>query len=98
MIEAKAHKDNSEYCLEVFGHAEYACGNDIVCAAVSALVEAYVAYLEEYDDGDAEVDLGDGYAVIRISESDAAWDMTLCGLHAIADAYPDYVMMSQTYR
>ncbi len=97
MIEAKAQKSESGYCLEVSGHAGYACSNDIVCAAVSALVDAYVTYLEEYDGAGVEIDLGDGYAEILISERDAAWDMVLCGMYAIANAYPDYVMMTTTY-
>ena len=57
MIEATAAQCAQGYSLEVIGHAEYACGNDVVCAAVSALVESLAAYLEEYDELDAETDL-----------------------------------------
>ena len=65
-----------------------------VCAAVSAIVEALAAYLEEYDDCGADADLADGYAMITMAERNAALDMAVCGLCAIADAYPDYVMMT----
>lgn len=94
MIEASARQCAQGYSLEVIGHAAYASGNDIVCAAVSAIVEALAAYLEEYDDCGAEADLGDGYALITMAERNAAWDMAVCGLCAIADAYPDYVIMT----
>ena len=97
MIEAMAGQTSQGYALEVIGHAEYACGNDVVCAAVSALVEALAAYLEEYGDADAEADLTDGYAMITVLERNAAFDMAVCGLGAIADQYPAYVSMTTTY-
>ena len=97
MIEATASRAESGYCLEVIGHAEYARENDIVCAGVSALVEALAAYLEEFDDGGAEVDLADGYASITLPAPNAAFDMVICGLCAIADQYPGYVNMRNTY-
>ncbi len=94
MIEANAYTCAQGYCLEVVGHAEYACGDDVVCAAVSALVEALAAYLEEYDtDGTAEADLADGYAMITLGQRNAAFDMVATGLSAIADRYPEYVTM-----
>lgn len=97
MIEARAGQNAQGYCLEVIGHADYACGGDVVCAAVSALVEALAAYLEEYDDCTAEADLADGYAMITLPERSAAFDMAACGLAAIADKYPNYVIMRNTY-
>jgi uncharacterized protein YsxB (DUF464 family) len=97
MIEAVAAQSTQGYSLEVIGHAEYACGNDVVCAAVSALVESLATYLEEYDDLAAEADLADGYAMITVSERNAAFDMAVCGLGAIADRYPAYVSMTTTY-
>ncbi len=98
MIEASAYQGSEGYCLEVVGHAEYAAGDDIVCAAVSAIVESLAAYIEEYDsDSGAEADLADGYAMITLPERSAAFDMAACGLAAIADKYPDYVIMRNTY-
>ena len=94
MIEASAYQTSQGVCLEVVGHADYACGDDVVCAAVSALVEALAAYLEEYDtDGTAEADLADGYAMITLGQRNAAFDMVATGLSAIADRYPEYVTM-----
>lgn len=98
MIEASAYRDSRGYCLEVVGHAGYASGDDIVCAAVSALVESLAAYLEEYDtDCSAEADLADGYAMITVGERNAAYDMAACGLAAIADRYPQFVTMRNSY-
>ena len=97
MIEASASRTGTGYCLEVIGHAAYARENDIVCAAVSALVESLAAYIEEYDDGTAEIDLADGYANITLPERNAAFDMAACGLCAIADQYPQYVIMRTSY-
>ncbi len=97
MIEASAYRNAQGYCLEVVGHAGYAAGDDIVCAAVSVLVDALAAYLEEYDDCTAEADLADGYAMITLSERNAAFDMAACGLSAIADQYPNYVTMRNSY-
>ena len=97
MIEASAYKGSEGYCLEVVGHADYAAGDDVVCAAVSALVESLAAYLEEYDDCTAEADLADGYAMITMPQRNAAFDMAACGLEAIADKYPNNVIMRNTY-
>lgn len=98
MIEANAYRTAQGYCLEVVGHADYACGDDIVCAAVSALVESLAAYLEEYDtDCTSDADLADGYAMITLAERNAAYDMAVCGLSAMADKYPDNVTMRNTY-
>ena len=97
MIEANAAQLTQGYCLEVIGHAGYASGGDVVCAAVSALVEALATYLEEYDDCTAEADLADGYAMITVSERSAAFDMVVCGLGAIAEKYPAFVSMTTNY-
>ena len=97
MIEAVAGQDARGYSLEVIGHADYARGGDVVCAAVSALVEALAAYLEECDDPTAEADLADGYAMITVCQRNAAFDMVVCGLGTIAEQYPAYVSMTTTY-
>lgn len=94
MIEAVAAKSTQGYSLEVIGHAGYSCHNDVVCAAVSALVEALAVYLEEYGETETAADLEDGYAMITVSERNAAFDMAVCGLGAIADQYPAYVSMT----
>ena len=97
MIEAIAEQRAHGFTLEVIGHAGYRAQNDVVCAAVSALVEALAVYLEEYGDADASTDMDDGYAMITVSERNAAFDMAVCGLGAIADQYPAYVSMTTTY-
>ena len=77
--------------LTVEGHAGYAPkGQDIVCAAVSALVYALIGTLEETENV-AEVILRPGYAAVEAKEKTAAFDLVRCGLTQLADRYPDFV-------
>ena len=77
--------------LTVEGHAGYAPkGQDIVCAAVSALVYALIGTLEETENV-AEVVLRPGYAVVEAKEKTAAFDLLRCGLGQLAERYPDFV-------
>ena len=77
--------------LTVEGHAGYAPkGQDIVCAAVSALVYALIGTLEETENV-AEVVLRPGYAAVEAKEKTAAFDLLRCGLGQLAERYPDFV-------
>lgn len=77
--------------LTVEGHAGYAPkGQDIVCAAVSALVYALIGTLEETENV-ADVILRPGYAAVEAKEETAAFDLMRCGLTQLADRYPDFV-------
>lgn len=78
--------------VTVSGHAGYApAGQDIVCAAVSALVYALAGYLEET--GQAErVDIRRGFADIRgTAACAAALALVRCGVGQLAQAYPGCV-------
>ena len=78
--------------VTVCGHAGHApAGQDIVCAAVSALVYALAGYLEET--GQAErVDIRKGFAVIRgAGQCGAALALVRCGVAQLAQAYPGCV-------
>ena len=77
--------------LTVEGHAGYAPkGQDIVCAAVSALVYALIGTLEETENA-AEVILRPGYAAVEAKEKTAAFDLVRCGIEQLADRYPEFV-------
>ena len=77
--------------ITVQGHAGYAPkGQDIVCAAVSALVYALIAALEERDNL-RETVIRTGYAAIRAKEKDTAFDVIRGGLRQIAARYPAYM-------
>lgn len=88
--------------LAVNGHAEAGPkGKDLVCAAVSAIVEMLAAWVREDPDGSLHqkrVILEDGYALVEAT----AWEEHLpalterfglveYGLKKIAEQYPEYV-------
>ena len=79
--------------LTVEGHAGYAPkGQDIVCAAVSALVYALIGTLEETENV-AEVVLRPGYATVETKEKTAAFDLVRCGLTQLAEKYPEFIQV-----
>ena len=79
--------------MTVQGHANYgAKGQDVICAAVSALVYALIATLEETDNI-RETVIRTGYATVAAKEWDRAFDVVRGGLAQIAARYPAYVQM-----
>lgn len=88
--------------LKAQGHAGYGpWGRDIVCAAVSALLYGFVAYLEGLPpasgrEGDPEphlaVEEGEGYLLVVThglgGDDLAAWRVIATGLSLISQAYP----------
>ena len=95
MIKVKVRKD----VIRVSGHAGYApLGQDIVCSAVSILVQNMVASIEELSKDKIEYDLQPGEAWVRYTEelTDVAKtlvDSFFIGICAIADDYPEYVQI-----
>lgn len=82
--------------LTIQGHAGFAPhGQDIVCAAVSALVQTFCASVEELTADPIKADFSPGEAVIQYGNlSDSAKlleDSLFVGLKMIADNYPDHV-------
>ena len=78
--------------LVVQGHAGYGpAGQDIVCAAVSALVYALAGVLQEKGQL-ARGDIREGYADIT-GAGDCAREFALvrCGLEMLAGQYPESV-------
>ena len=74
--------------MTVQGHAGYAPkGQDVVCAAVSALVYALIATLEETENMRESV-IRPGYATVAAKEQDRAFDVVRGGLRQIAARYP----------
>ena len=83
-------------CIEVTGHANYAPpGFDIVCAAVSTLVDTLVASVEDLTDDRIKEDLQPGRAVIRDGDLSARGrllvDSFFVGVKGVAGVYPDRV-------
>ena len=94
MITIKVRKKNGSY--EEFiskGHAGYAeAGQDIVCAAVSALIITTVNSLEKFTDDKFDVQENDGFVSIHfrndLSERGMLrMDSLLLGLTEIAGSY-----------
>lgn len=84
--------------ITVTGHAGHGPpGGDIVCAAVSALVQTLAEALERLAPERASWSLEEGNAVIRVehpSQRTAVLLDAFCiGVTAISREYPDYVKM-----
>lgn len=86
MTRAVSHRSPNRLCLT--GHAGYHAGNDIVCAAISALVYALVGYLDSVD-ADYICDIGDGTATVECETHTMAFETVLAGLRMIAVEYPE---------
>ena len=89
--------------IEINGHAGFAPrGHDIVCAGVSALVQVFIASVEELTEDNIKADIADGRAVIEyknLSErGQLLKDSFLLGLEMIATEYPYHVRIAQAWK
>lgn len=100
MIRAKYYTEGNKHTLVVLGHANYAeHGKDIVCAGVSALVQALMGWA--YDSG-CEIECisrdstNNELIVSCIGDKavEAAFTMTYIGLGQIAESYPDHLQIT----
>ena len=87
--------------LRVSGHAEWSKpGKDIVCAAVSVLVENLGNALELLVDARPEITAENGLYVIRVSAEGRRAEQVelllasvLLGLRSLAEAHPDRIIV-----
>lgn len=99
MVRAKYIVDENSHSLTVLGHANYdEYGRDIVCAGISALVQALIGWLEEnyYKASFVSVDPKEGEVIISADggeELAAVFHMASIGLYQIADSYPDHMQI-----
>lgn len=92
----------SPFHFEVSGHAEYdEQGKDIVCSAVSAIVQTTILGLQKYNKLKWH-DNSDGFicAVLRTDSSvvitkDILLSTMLLGLRKIEYEYPDYIQIKE---
>ncbi|MCH3972100.1 MAG: ribosomal-processing cysteine protease Prp [Oscillospiraceae bacterium] len=96
MLEIRRHNGG----FVISGHAGYAeRGQDIVCAAVSALVQTFIASIEELTKDHITSDIRAGKAVIcyrNLSESARLLlDSFFVGVRMIAEDYPANVRIVQ---
>ena len=81
--------------ITVSGHAGHApVGQDIVCAAVSALTYALAGYLEETGQA-ARICIRRGFAEVEgAGDCGAAFALVRCGLAQLARQYPACVQVT----
>lgn len=98
MIRVEYRRSESFHHLTIKGHAGYSAhGNDIVCAAVSAMTAELAGFLERLraeDGSGGAYDLKSGDSVIawsRSAKSDTAFDMALVGYEMASQMYPTHV-------
>ena len=87
-----------QYKLTLTGHAEYdKSGNDIVCAAISALVQTLAYSVVEHGFDVDHINLSPGNTVICIhreqedaiktAQAEAIWSAIILGIETIAKQY-----------
>ena len=93
---------DDELCgVSAKGHAEFNPGNDIVCSAVSALMQTLYAGLEMQCYAQCILSKGDGRYEIDCAIGDnrgevkALFDSIVFGLHLIAKEYPENVRVER---
>lgn len=89
--------------INIVGHAYYAePGKDIVCAAVTALVQSLISSLEEFTDNKIEYELLPGKAVINYRELSADAKLLISsfflGLKVIEEQFPDNLKIAQAWK
>lgn len=86
--------------ISVRGHAGYAKpGKDIVCAAVSVLVQTLIQSVKELTDDKIEYSMSPGAVDIKFwclsDHSKVLIDAFFVGIKGIAAAYPDNVKLTE---
>ena len=98
MIKARYTAEGNTHTLSVRGHANYdKYGKDIVCAGVSALVQALVGWIENkpYITTDC-INIDDGEVTIECQGDEdvaAVFYMTAIGVEQISIEYPQHVQI-----
>lgn len=90
-------QETAEGCyIEARGHAGYHPGNDIICSAVSVLMQTLYAGLDGICGVYAREAHGDGWmriAAEKNAEAAAVFHSVLLGLSLLAEEYPEYVQI-----
>lgn len=99
MIEIKAEPGH----ISIKGHAGYAeHGKDIVCAAISALTQTFIASVEELTAAQIKYVISGGNADIRYTEftdrAQVLLDSFFIGCELIAREYPEHVQIAQAWK
>lgn len=89
--------------ISVSGHAGYAeHGKDIVCSAVSTLLQTFILSLEELTSDHIISDIRQGNAVIRYKDLSEQGkflkESFFIGMQGVASAYPEHVKVCREAR
>lgn len=106
MIQVRYHRNEQGdvTTFQVSGHADYAAhGQDIVCAAVSALVDTSLLALDRIAGQATEQENREGYSYCRLLPgNEGAWQQAqviletmLLGLTEIAKGYKKYIRVRE---
>lgn len=99
MVRAKYTVEDNTHTLTVLGHANYdEYGKDIVCAGVSAIVQALIGWLENNPCNVECISIDEqrGEVIIACEGGEdiaAVFYMASIGLEQIAVSYPDHVQI-----
>ena len=88
---------DDSFLIVVQGHAGYAAmGNDIVCAAISVLVQTLMLHMEYVaEDWEARIDNGYAYVEGKGKDALASFHTILTGLVAVAEQHPKYISIEE---
>ena len=103
MLEITFYERDKRYGISAKGHAEYGPkGQNIVCSAISVLLQSFGNYLEnlekydkvkvleiKYEDGDINVEAIDTADVMK-----HLYRMTMCGIEDVYNAYPGLIHLN----
>ena len=90
-------EQSEEISIEVQGHSGYAeFGKDIVCSAISVLIQTLIYYLEDNADYcDNTIQSGYVFCYAKGGDTRASFDTILTGLRLIEEQYPDYIKLEK---
>lgn len=101
MTEIYFGEREGRYSIQAEGHAGYRPGNDIVCAAISVLLQTLWVNLSEICGGSGTQKEGDGifFFSLKVEEemrpqAEALFYGTLRGLEMLAEEYPQNVRLN----
>jgi len=92
MTNIQAECKDDKFILIVDGHTGYGnVGSDILCAAVSILVQTLISIIDGMDE--CQYDIGEGYAYVTGHGQQAvdAYRYTMSGLNLLQVNYPRFI-------
>lgn len=89
---------NNNDRISVEGHADYGpCGQDIVCSAISTLLQTFIESIAKLTDDEIKYSIGEGRAFVEhkaLSERGKVLrESFFIGINGVASAYPDNVQI-----